>query len=56
MKPFQKPSQQSESTNLFFQRPVNRSAQDLVPKDNCFLFGIQHTWNTFKRQHTYSFK
>ena len=56
MKSFQKPSQQSESQNLFFQRPLNRSVQDAIPKDNCYLFGIQEPQNTFKRQHIYSFK
>lgn len=56
MKSFQRPSQHSESQHLFFERPLNRSAQDVITKQNCYLFGIQEPQNTFKRQHIYSFK
>lgn len=56
MKAFQKPTQYGDSKHLFFQRPINRSVKDMEGKDDCFLFGIQSTLNTFKNQHMYSFK
>ncbi len=51
MKPFQRPSKQSESQHLFFQRPLNRSVDNVITKQNCYLFGIEEPQNTFKRQY-----
>ncbi|WP_165776609.1 hypothetical protein [Maribacter sp. 4G9] len=55
MKPFQRPTQHTDSEHLFFQRPVARSARDLA-KDPYHIFGVQQNHNTFKGQHHYSFK